>query len=422
MPTISVPYGEAQKRFEIAESRLLSVFGFPDVAEPSPEEERAAVVRALRQPIGAAPIGSLARAGQRAVILVDDWTRPTPAFKVLPAVLEELAEAGCSENVSIVIARGTHRRLSPAEVEHKVGKEAMGRLEVSNHEAEGDLVYLGESSRGTPAWINRKVAEADLRIAIGSIVAHPIAGYGGGAKIIVPGVAGRETIHKNHSLADDPNVTLGCADGNPVREDMEEIARMARLDLVVNTILSPARRVLDAVAGDVVLAHRKGIERYRRIYGAEIQEAAEVGVVGASPRDATFGHATFALYAALPMVRPGGAIILVAPCTDGPGTREGRESFRRLAQKAPAELMALIRSGEVDASGGAFDHAYSKAVSRYRVVLVSDSYSREEAEQLGVGYGGTLQQAVDTALASAGDGAKASVMPLGGLTVPVATG
>jgi nickel-dependent lactate racemase len=109
----------------------------------------------------------------------------------------------------------------------------------------------------------------------------------------------------------------------------------------------------------------------------------------------------------------------VAPCTEGPGSKEGRTSFRDLAALAPEELMALIRAGKVSASGGAFDYAYSKAVNRYRVTLVSDSYSAAEAEEMGLGYGASLQEAVDQALGRAGPEATVSVMPVGGLTLPL---
>lgn len=420
MRTVSVPYAASEKRLEVADSDLLAVFDYPGIARPTPEQERATVERALERPIGAEPLARLARPGKRVVILVDDWTRPTPAHKVLPAILERLIEAGCSEaDISVVFAKGMHRRLSHEEMVRKVGREVVARLDVANHDPHADLVDLGKSPAGTPVLINRRVVEADLRIAVGSVMAHPIAGFGGGAKIVVPGVAGHETIHNNHCRADDPNVVIGRVEGNPIRADMEDIARMARLDLIVNTILSPGLEIVEAVAGDVVAAHREGVARYRGLYGVAIEELAEVGVVGASPRDATFGHATFALYAGAAMVKPGGSLILVAPCNDGPGSKEDRLGFREQAALPPDELMARIQAGEISASGGAFMYVYAKTVSRYRVALVSDNYSRSEAEDLGLGYGATLQEAVDDALSSAGPAARVSVMPSGGMAVPV---
>ena len=419
MRTIAVPYNAGTKTFEVADERVLAVYDYPRAKHPTSDQERAAVEKALAGPIGAGCITDLAKPGMRVALLVDDWTRPTPAYKIVPVVVEQLLAAGCkASDISIVIAKGMHRKLSRAEMAQKVGEEIVGRFDVNNHDPHGDLVELGKSPSGTPVFINRTVVEADLRIAIGSVVAHPIAGFGGGAKIIMPGVAGHETIHNNHSLCDHPNVTIGCVEGNPVRKDMEDIARMAHLDMIVNSILSPRLEIIDAVAGDVVAAHREGVRRYRKVYGVEIKEQAEIGIVGASPRDGTFGHAVFALYAGAPMVRPGGTLILVAPCNDGPGSKEGRQGFKEQAATPPDQLMARIKAGEISASGGAFMYVYAKTVSRYRVSLVADNHTRSDAEDMGLGYGATLQEAVDDALSAAGAKARVSVMPSGGMSVP----
>jgi nickel-dependent lactate racemase len=214
-------------------------------------------------------------------------------------------------------------------------------------------------------------------------------------------------------------VTIGVTAGNPVREDMNDIARLAKLDFIVNTILNPQKEIIGAVAGDVLGAHEEGIALYRRIYGAARQEPADVVVVGASPRDATFGHATFALYAGVAMAKTGGILILVAPCTEGPGTKAGREGFREQSKLAPRELMERIRKREISASGGAFNFCFAKAMRTSRVVLVSDSYSESEARDLGVGYSGSVQEAVDSALDEAGKGARVSVLAVAGLTVPL---
>jgi nickel-dependent lactate racemase len=417
---ISIPYGDGEKRLEIDDKNLLFSVEAGVPLRPSVKEEQDEVRRAITNPFGTPGLDDLVKPQDEVAILVDDFTRPTPAYKVLPVVLDKLAEIGVPDkNVRIVIARGTHRRLSQADMEQKVGGDVLERFQVKNHENDTNLVPLGKSKRGTPVWINQTVVEADIRIAIGSICAHPVAGYGGGAKIIVPGVAGVETIHINHSLCDHPNVTIGVIDGNPVREDMNDIARIAQLDFIVNTILNPQKEIIRAVAGDVLKAHREGVELYKEIYGAETDEPADIVIIGASPRDATFGHATFALYAGVSMAKAGGTLILVAPCTEGSGSKAGRESFRELATMAPDELMTLIRRGEVSASGGAFDYCYSRAMNRNRVVLVSDNYSESEARDLGVGYANSVQAAVDNALADVGADGRVGVLPVGGLTVPL---
>ncbi|HIE29551.1 TPA: nickel-dependent lactate racemase [Candidatus Poribacteria bacterium] len=417
---INIPYGNSEKHLQVDDSNLLFSVEPPIPCRPSLREEQDEVRRAISNPIGTPSLDELIQPQHKVAILVDDFTRPTPAYKVMPVVLEALGKIGVAdENIKIIVARGTHRKLSHADMEQKVGKEVVERFEVKNHENDKNLVPLGKSKMGTPVRINQTVMDADVRIAIGSVCAHPVAGYGGGAKIIVPGVAGVETIHVNHSRCDHPNVTIGITDGNPVREDMNDIARMAKLNFIVNTILNPQKEIIRVVAGDVVIAHKEGVKLYSEIYGARADELADIVVVGASPRDATFGHATFALYAGVSMAKAGGTLILVAPCTEGSGSKAGRESFRDLATMAPDKLMTLIRKGEVSASGGAFDYCYSKAMNRNRVVLVSDNYSESEARDLGVGYANSVQEAVDNALADIGAGAVVGILPVGGLTVPL---
>jgi nickel-dependent lactate racemase len=417
---IAIPYADGEKRFEVDQDRLAFCAAPVLPPRPSPADEQETVRRAISAPIGGRRLDQLAGAARTVAVLVDDFTRPTPAYKILPVVLQELADGGIADdNVRIVIARGMHRRLSPADMSRKVGKDVLARYEVRNHENDRDLVYLGESPRGTPVWINRTVVEADARVAIGSVCAHPVAGYGGGAKIIVPGVAGHETIHVNHSRCDHPSVTIGRIDGNPIREDMNDIARIARLDSMVNTILNPDREIIAAVAGDVVDAHREGVSLYNRLYGFPVSQLADLVVVGASPRDATFGHATFALYAGASMTKAGGVMVLVAPCTEGPDSQQGRTRFRELAERPLDELMALMRQGKVSASGGAFDYAYVRSVREKEVILVSDSFSASEAADLGVGHADSVQQAVDRCLGGMSAEARLGVLPVGGLTVPV---
>ncbi|MFQ6041054.1 MAG: nickel-dependent lactate racemase [Candidatus Poribacteria bacterium] len=417
---INIPYGNGEKHLEVDDSDLLFSVEPPIPPRPSLRQEQDEVRRAISNPIGTPGLEELIQPQHNVAILVDDFTRPTPAYKVMPVVLDALGKIGVAdENIKIIIARGTHRRLSRSDMERKVGKETVERFDVKNHENDTNLVPLGRSRMGTPVWINQTVMDADVRIAIGSVCAHPVAGYGGGAKIIVPGVAGVETIHVNHSRCDHPNVTIGITDGNPVREDMNDIARMAKLDFIVNTILNPQKEIIRVVAGDVVMAHREGVNFYSEIYGVKSDKLADIVVVGASPRDATFGHATFALYAGVSMAKAGGALILVAPCTEGSGSKAGRESFRDLAAMSPDKLMTLIRNGEVSASGGAFDYCYSKAMNRNRVVLVSDNYSESEARDLGVGYANSVQEAVDNGLTDFGADALVGVIPVGGLTVPL---
>jgi len=421
---IKIPYGDGEKSFKIDEKKLLYNIMPSLPPRPTAEEEEAKVRGALDNPIGTERIEDFVKSGDRVALLVDDWTRPTPAFKVAPLVLEELSGAGIKdEDVKVIIARGTHAPLNRGQLEAKLGRRIIERFRVQNHEPGENLMHLGASRKGTPVWINRAVMEADIKIAIGGICTHPIAGYGGGAKIIVPGVAGIETINRNHSLADDPKAAIGVADGNPIREDMEDIARMAGLDFVVNVILNPQKEVIEVVAGDVIKAHRTGVEIYNQIYGVRVGKEADIVVLGASPRDATLYHGTFALPCAVSMVKEKGTIIWVAPCLTGPGSKEERQRFRRTLSIPPDELMRSIKEsalkGRTPPSGGVFDWCTSRVVHRNKVVLISDLISGQEAREWGFDHGDSIQRALDEAIKVAGGDAKVTVIPVGGLTVPI---
>jgi len=417
--TLTVPYVDGKKTFQIDEKNLLYNFIPKMPTRPSSTEEEEKVRKALRNPIGAARIEDSVGGGDKVALLVDDWTRATPAYKVVPSVLEELLSSGVeAEDVRTIIARGTHSPLNRQQMEEKIGSEIVGRFVVRNHDPAKDLTYLGKSEKETPIFINRFFMEADFKVAVGGICAHPIAGYGGGAKIIVPGVAGQETINYNHSMADNPNVGIGKVEGNPVREDMEDIARIAGLDFIVNIFLNQEKEVIGAVSGDVVKAHREGIRHYNQIYGIRVGEVADIVVVGASPRDATIYHGTFALPCAAALAKKGGTIIWVAPCLTGSGTKVAREEFHSILSMPPDDLMGSIKKGEIPASGGVFDWCTSRVVHGNKVVLVSDRIGEEEANEFGFYYGESMQKAVDEELRRDKD-AKVTVIPVGGLAVPI---
>ena len=195
---------------------------------------------AFEKPTSTPRIRDLARGKQKVVILFDDLARPTPAYKILPLVLEELKEGGVSEDkIRLVCAYGCHRPLVREEMIKKLGREVVENYLVFNHNVYEHHVKMGTTSRGTPVLINREVAGCDLKIGVGCLIPHFTAGYGGGAKILVPGAAGMETIAYNHielHKAYPAQVSLGKVKNNPRRLDVEEAARIAGLDITVNVV------------------------------------------------------------------------------------------------------------------------------------------------------------------------------------------
>lgn len=265
-------------------------------ASPLKEEEIAA---AFNHPIGLPPITQLAREKGKVCIIFDDLSRPTKVFRVLPHLLGHLREAGIKdEQIVMVAALGAHGALTRTDFIKKLGAEAVKRFFVFNHNPFENVEYLGKTSRGTTVEINSEVMSCDLKIGIGSILPHYTAGFGGGAKIMIPGVASMQTIYENHHRVGGrskptaehslgtlkKSVGIGKVDGNELRLDIEEGARMAGLDLIINVVINQNRDITGLFVGDFVLAHRKGCELARRFYYTKKAEQMDIVVVNSNAK------------------------------------------------------------------------------------------------------------------------------------------
>jgi nickel-dependent lactate racemase len=253
----------------------------------------AAIQRALAHPVGTERLSRMARGAKSAAIIVDDLSRPTPAARVAPFVLAELREAGVpDEEIRFVVGGGAHRPLTGEEVVKKLGQEIVERYPALNHDAySGTLTGLGNLEDGTPVYINPAVAESDVKIALGSILPHPGAGMGGGAKLIVPGVSGIATITYSHLLF--PSRPRGClersAEDDDIRSHAENVARLVGLDLIVNCVINSRREVAGLFVGDAVEAHQAGCRFAESVYGtpipSEVIGEADIVVINAYPQD-----------------------------------------------------------------------------------------------------------------------------------------
>lgn len=295
---------------------------------------------ALAEPINSPPLRELVRKGDKVAIIVSDITRlayRTDAY--LPVILNALNELGVpDENITAVIATGMHRAQTPEEDLLVLGKEAYGRIKVENHNCYApDLVPLGRTSRGTEVFINHTVGEADRVILTGGISYHFIAGFGGARKSITPGVGGYNTIQQNHSWAlrdaditgINPGVGTGILDGNPVAEDMMEIAKMFGRAFLVNVVLNEHKEFIAVVAGDVEEAFKAGCRVVEKSFGIPISHKSDLVVVscGGYPKDIQLYQAVKALDNAAYAVKKGGVIIFCAECSDGSGSDAFMEWF-----------------------------------------------------------------------------------------------
>ena len=251
---------------------------------------------AFDNPIGAPRISQLARGKKEAVIIFDDLSRPTKVAELVPYVLRELAEGGIKEeNIRFMAALGAHGALKLMDFDNKLGTEIVRRFLVYNHNPYENCTYLGDTSRGTPVSINSEVMSCDLKISIGSIVPHATAGFGGAAKSIIPGVAHMDSIMANHQKVGGrsaptpenplgrlhPSLGWGMTEGNVLRLDMEEVARMAGLDVIVNAIVNIHRDTVGLFVGDLAAAHAEGVKLAKKIYVTEVPGPRDIVVSNA---------------------------------------------------------------------------------------------------------------------------------------------
>lgn len=273
---------------------------------------------AVQNPIESPRLRELAAGKQRVVIIFDDLPKPTPVSVIAPYVLEELHAAGVRDDqIRFLCAPGTHRPLVYPEFVAKLGKEIVDRYPVYNHSIWNNTVYVGTTSRGTPVHVNREFAEADLRIGIGSLIPHGLAGFGGGGKLVLPGVCGMETIlshHDNMSGTKDLAARRGEVAGNVFRLDIEEAARLAGLHFKVDAVLNNKREVVGLFAGDFVAEHRVAAKLAAEVYHTVPAKDADVVVMNSYPDEPQFVRSTWCVNLSL---REGGDAVLLNHSHEG---------------------------------------------------------------------------------------------------------
>jgi lactate racemase len=353
---LEMPYGADSVPLEIPWGRCIGTLDIADVAPLADIE--GAVREALRRPIGLDQgLRDTFRPSETVAIVVSDSFRKTAIDQVLPTLISELNAAGVDdEAISFVFASGTHRAPRPDEQAQILGPAVYGRFKARafNHDCddEANLVHVGDTSRGTPVFINRRVVESDRVIATGAVVLHYFGGFGGGRKSIVPGVSGRATISHNHAMNLDPTddrlnpaVRIGAMDGNPVAEDMLEGTRFVNVDLIVNTVVNRSGAIAQVFVGELEAAHRAAAEFAHGLFGKPIAEQADV-VIASSGTTKNFVQSHKALYNAYQAVRPKGRIVLLARCEEGLGS----ESFQRWVRLGSREaiIAGLRKQSEIN--------------------------------------------------------------------------
>jgi nickel-dependent lactate racemase len=367
---LSFPYGSSLRSLRLPASVTC------DRLAPNPlprlEDPAAAVRAALASPIGTPPLRAIVKPGERVALLVNDITRLARSELFLPVLLDELNAAGIPDrDIFIVFALGIHRPQSPAEQRRIVGESVARRISMYDHDCrdQENLVDLGETSYGNRVWINRRVWDADRVILTGEITYHLIAGFSGGRKSLVPGVAGAQTTEFNHKFILHPRCRSGILDGNPAHEDMLEACRMFDPDFLLNVVLDPSGEIVQVVAGHFEQAHRAGCETVNRAYQVLVEEPYDLVLAGAGgfPFDIDLRQAHKGMENAARALRPGGTLLYFAECRDGAGHRVFEEWVERFSTWP--EMERELRAQFV--VGGHKAYWILRLAEQVRILLVS---------------------------------------------------
>ncbi|MFC5449417.1 nickel-dependent lactate racemase [Paenibacillus aestuarii] len=415
-------YGRGQLAVEVPDSATIiepqHLDGFDD--------EKAAFEEALRQPIGdVRPLRERVKPSDRVAIVISDITRPTPNHKLVPWLLEELAHVP-DEQFVIINGTGTHRDQTPEELEQMLGADVVRRVRVINHhcQVKEELVHVGRSSFGCDVYLNKDYVEADFRIVTGFIEPHFFAGFSGGPKGIMPGIAGIETILTFHNarMIGDPLATWGNMTGNPLQQMAAEVNRMCKPEFMLNVTLNKDKAITSVFAGELFEAHAAGCAFVKEHAMVAVDARYDVVITSNSgyPLDQNLYQAVKGMSAAHKIVKQGGAIICAAECSDGLPNHGNYAEILQL-RKTPQEILELINSGSFQM----FDQwqvQKQAVVQVWADVYVHSSLPDEDVSKAMFTPVPDIDELLAQLKGRYGEEMRVAVLPLGPLTIPYVQG
>ncbi len=415
MTTYRLPYGKRELTFSLPERAGWAVEMLAPRETPAAADPAAAVEAAL----AGAPLPD--KAGP-VVIAVNDKTRPVPHALLLPPLLRRLEARGVApEEITLLIATGTHVPMRPEEFPLILPPEVIARYPVVSHDSRADeqMVYMGETARGTAVRVNRRWLVAGLRIVVGNIEPHQFMGFSGGVKSAAVGVTAQDTINTNHAWMADPASAINRYDDNPCRVDVEEIGRIIGVDYALNAVLNEEKAIVHALAGDPVDVMRRGIPLLREIYQREVAAPYDLMIVSAGgyPKDINLYQGQKALGHASLVMREGGTVILAVACPEGTGSKAYEEWILAPGMTSHAAVLErYAREGFRIGPHKAWQLA--RDGSRTRVLLLSDM-APDFVRRLLLEPVASLDEALALALPGLPAQARIGVMPIANATIPV---
>lgn len=399
MTRIKVPYGDHCQEAEVPDSIPLEVIDPP--CKPVTTAVETLIEEALEHPIGTKKLEEIAKGKKKILIIVNDQTRPGPNRQILEAIFKRLQTA-CVEDsqISILIATGSHRAPDSSELENILGKEIKEKIQVYIHDCYKDNIKVGTSSDHMPVYIDKRAVESDCVITTGLIAPHKAAGFSGGRKSIVPGIAGMETLKIHHSLPIRPfEPAMGWYETNPFHLAALHAAQYAHVAFMVNAVQDPHKQIVAVVAGDLDMAHQAGVKICREHNTVFCTKRADCIITspGGSPRDCNLYQSQKALATAEMFAAKDKHVtfIVVAQAEDGIGPKNFQDWLRDAT--SPDEVIERFqREGFSAGTQKAFE--YARALKKGQVIVVSDRLDEEEVTNLKLSWAKTLQVAMDKVL------------------------
>lgn len=409
---IQLPYGRAFLQADLPEHIPVDLLEPPRV--PAAPDALAAVKAALDSSNLAAFSGA-----KSVAVAVNDKTRPVPVHLLLPPLLEKLAALGIApEAISLLVAVGLHAPMPAEEFPAVFPAEILARYPVRSHDARDktSLVYLGQSTRGTPIWVNTAFVRADVRMVIGNIEPHQFAGFSGGVKTAVIGLGGAETIQHNHSMLSLPGARLGELEGNPVRQDIEEIGATIGVHFALNAVLNQEKQIVSVLAGEPRQVMAQGVPLSRRVSQLPVSAPYDLLIAspGGHPKDINLYQAQKGLAHAALIVKPGGTLLLAAACPEGAGS----QSFEDWITASTSLEQVLERFAREEFKIGPHK-AFLIARDAARIRLFLHSQMPPQAvRRLLLNPVEDFQSALNQALARLPEGARIGILPHASSTIP----
>ena len=401
MPELQFPYGREKLNLELPVERLNGTLLSNAHEFETNKSESAIVKKAMANPIASPKLKELAKGKENIVIISSDHTRPVPSHITMPILIDEIESVNSEAEITILVATGFHRASTEEELRDKYGDRIVDEINIEMHDSrdESQMVNLGKLPSGGDMILNKTAVNADLLIGEGFIEPHFFAGFSGGRKSVLPGVASKTTVLANHcsEFIDHPRARTGMLEGNPMHEDMLYAAKKAGLSFILNVVIDAEKKVINAFAGHREEAHLKGTEFVSELAGVEAKPADIVITTnGGYPLDQNIYQSVKGMTAAEATCKEGGVIIIATECSDGHGGEEFYKTFKE-AKKVEDIMEDILARGRKETIPDQWEsQILARILLKFEVIMVTDA-PQKMVEDMHMHWASDLESALSLA-------------------------